>query len=167
MPQRSARESGRQAETPYRVAGKASALGAGNDIPKSARPIASTFEGFCGLVSGTMRMGKGRSGWPRRGGPGGVAPAGRPCRLRGEVQHVRELARVQRAADGGHVVQVRLHGVHPEAGAYTRFTLQVDVSAFCVSGVSTGCLEGIYGRGGKGVEGFRGCFGCQKRLSLS
>jgi len=31
-----ARESGRQVECPYRVAGKASALGAGSDIPKSA-----------------------------------------------------------------------------------------------------------------------------------
>jgi hypothetical protein len=34
--QRSARESGRQVECPYTVAGKASALGAGSDIPKSA-----------------------------------------------------------------------------------------------------------------------------------
>jgi hypothetical protein len=34
--QRSARETGRQVEWPYRVAGKASTLGAGSDIPKSA-----------------------------------------------------------------------------------------------------------------------------------
>jgi hypothetical protein len=34
--QRFARESGRQVECPYRVACKASALGAGNDIPKPA-----------------------------------------------------------------------------------------------------------------------------------
>ena len=34
--QRSARESGRQVECPYRVADKASALRAGSDIPKSA-----------------------------------------------------------------------------------------------------------------------------------
>ena len=34
--QRSARESGRQVECPYRDAGKASALGAGSHIPKSA-----------------------------------------------------------------------------------------------------------------------------------
>ena len=34
--QRSARESGRQVECPYRVAGKASVLGTGTDIPKSA-----------------------------------------------------------------------------------------------------------------------------------
>ena len=34
--QRSARESGHQVECPYRVADKASALGAGSDIPKSA-----------------------------------------------------------------------------------------------------------------------------------
>jgi hypothetical protein len=34
--QRSAQESGRRAECPHRVAGKASALGAGSDIPKSA-----------------------------------------------------------------------------------------------------------------------------------
>jgi hypothetical protein len=32
--QRSARESGRQVECPYRVAGKASALGAGSDVPQ-------------------------------------------------------------------------------------------------------------------------------------
>jgi hypothetical protein len=36
MLQRSARESGRQVECPYRVAGKASALGTGSDVPKSA-----------------------------------------------------------------------------------------------------------------------------------
>jgi hypothetical protein len=45
--QRSARESGRQVECPYRVAGRASALGAGSDIPKSAYCHGCTVSARC------------------------------------------------------------------------------------------------------------------------
>ena len=40
--QRSSQETGRQVECPYRLAGKASALGAGSDIPKAAYSTTQT-----------------------------------------------------------------------------------------------------------------------------
>jgi len=51
---RSAREIGRQVECPYRIAGKASALGAGRDIPKSAYSR-HCVSGCCGLECSLIR----------------------------------------------------------------------------------------------------------------
>jgi len=36
-----------------------------------------------------------------------------------------------------------------------------------VEGAFKGCLGGVYGGGGGGVEALRGCFECQNELRLS
>jgi len=65
---RSARKNGRQVECPYRVAGKASALGAGRDIPKSA--YCHLADVLSPISGGALDDGAGEAG-----GEGGAAAA--------------------------------------------------------------------------------------------
>jgi len=53
------------------------------------------------------------------------------------------------------------------AGAYTRPPVSSTKALFVRQGVLRGCLKSVTGGDGGGVQAFRGCVECQKRLRLS